>query len=121
MTDIQKPKTVYIDPTTIFPLPAKQRVNCSLCAEPIARWKRLPRAFHCSKCVLYSTPWGKENDGDIRKLVSETEALLGSPLRRDESGNLSVPFDADRIVSAVVYISKLQELSAMAKPAGPAS
>jgi hypothetical protein len=65
----------------------------------------------CSICWLYDSNWGKTRRDDIDSLVADTEFELKRTFTRDGLGKLTMSGDGDRILGAICYLSKMQQMA----------
>ena len=111
------PKTIYIDPGTIRPLPkAMQGIGCAVCNRVQSVWERTHVRTQqsgdpvCSLCWMYETGWGKDNKEALSEFVSEVEDSLSALFKKTEDAKLERCEDADRIMSALVLTTRMFKL-----------
>jgi len=100
-------RPVIVDAEWIRPLTSSdETLHCAKCLQPGARWLvgRHPNtSVWCAHCFLYDTDWGKKEAQSISELVEEV-GQQGHLATRD--GKVARD-DADRILSAIVMVSKM--------------
>lgn len=116
---------LLIDARRLRPILSQEEwdVDCAHCAEPQARFQFRPIEsdgwlMMCSLCWLYESEWGKRNKDQIEALIADTEKEMGQPFKRLEGGTLLDVREGDRILSAVVALSRVLEIRAMMQRVG---
>lgn len=110
---------ILVDTSRIAPVPDSKLMgsDCSHCGKARAQWLFYPSdgpqekgaLFICSICWLYDSEWSKNRRADLDAMIIEVETSLGRPFLRDK-GQLVDCKDADRIMGAITYLSKMVEM-----------
>lgn len=93
-------------------------IECDRCRRPEARWAFLPTESGpddlpqpiCSYCFLYESGWGLVRRDQLDQMVKDVEEAMGVVFARDPGGRMTNPRDADRILGAIAYISRIYAL-----------
>ena len=113
---------IVVDTSRIQPVPdpKMQGSDCCTCQKPQANWLFRPddlegkgSLFICSICWLYESQWSKNRRKELDALIAETETQVGHGFLRDK-GRLVESKDADRIMAAITYLSRMLEMRARA-------
>ena len=113
---------ILIDTSRVGPIVDAQLRDskCADCGKTRARWTFQPEdapvegaLLMCSICWLYDSNWGKNRREDIDALVTETENEMRTVFMRDGQRRMSSVDDADRIMGAICYLSRMMQMRGM--------
>jgi len=109
-------RPVLFDSEHIRPIGiGNEKKICVKCLGESARWRvgKDPNDhFLCAYCFLYATPWGKQNAEGIAGLVASTEKAMGKTI---SSEGVVFPDESDRILMAIVQVSKIKMRAQMVR------
>ena len=113
------PKFVFLDPRVLRPLPQSLwNISCAECDKYQSVWEHfsseLPSGARkgvpvCSLCWLYKSVWGKDNRGDIDRMICAVEAQREESFRKVGCDRLWSCRDADRVLGAISVTSRIAE------------
>lgn len=114
-------KPVIIDVRRFRPLPKVMwGLDCFSCKKAQARWGHTEGMSElvpfCALCFLYDSVWGRDHVREITALVNDVETRIGRPFPKLASGRLAFATDADRILSSVVIVSKIESIQKSRRP-----
>lgn len=94
--------------------------SCLLCDRPLARWLMQEDenvdqfgAAVCSLCVLYDSKWAKT--AEVALFAQQIEQATSVSFQRDPDGRLLSPEEADRVLGAIVFTSRMFEMRGLVK------
>lgn len=111
-------RPLLVDTDRIQPMTDKDLYDseCAHCRQTRARWlfyttdgddKAL---LMCSICWLYDSNWAKDRREDLDALIEDTETEMEELFARDDSGKMTRGSDGDRIMGAIVYLSRMMQM-----------
>lgn len=103
-------KPVLLDARYVKPIKpgTNERYTCAMCSVVQARWVvgAFPNQVRtCAYCFLYGSDWGEQNSDEIEEFVLEVEEKMG---RAISDQGVAYPEESDRILQAIVMVSKIR-------------
>lgn len=117
---VESLKPIPFDSKLVKPLPSSLHgMSCTNCSKPHASWslravEDVAESAVCSRCVLYDSRWGEEQENNLARFVAAVEANLGTTFEKDANMRLSRREDADRVLGAIVMENMVYSLRSRA-------
>ena len=110
---------LIINPQHFKPLPKEEWDGpCACCGKKCARWMFIPAdqdkgaVSVCGICWIYESQWGKNRARELHEFRMAVEEEIGSSFLIDK-GKLVRFEDADRLLGALAFTSKVFQIQAM--------